>query len=102
MRFWATFVHIYAKLGQENILRIHFPADKVFEVRALAVWGRARYLSVTGALHNIQSLRVSGEETLCFFETWMPERETSPRSQTFQAGRLNHYTRAPPNVALKE
>ena len=38
-------------------------------IRALAVLGRARYLLVTGAPHNIESLRVSGKETFCFFET---------------------------------
>ena len=35
-----------------------------FEIQALAVLGRARYLSVTGATHNIQSSRVSGDETI--------------------------------------
>ena len=44
--------------GQENLLRIvrlmrlHFPPDTGFEIQALAVWGRARYLSVTEAPHN--------------------------------------------------
>ena len=28
-----------------------------------------RYLSVTEALHNIEYLRVSVEETFCFFDT---------------------------------
>ena len=37
-----------------------------FEIRALAVWGRARYLSATEALHNIESIRVGGEETFIF------------------------------------
>ena len=44
-----------------------------FEIRALAFWCRARYLSVTEAPHNIESLQVSEEETFCFFETWRPE-----------------------------
>ena len=30
------------------------------------------------------------EETFCFFENWIPERVTSPRSPTFQAGSFNH------------
>ena len=60
----------------------------------MAVWGWARYLSVTEAPPNIESLRVSGEETLCFFETWMPERGSDSRSPTFQAGSFNHYTMA--------
>ena len=33
-------------------LRCHCPPDTGFEIRALAVWGRARYLSVTEAPHN--------------------------------------------------
>ena len=58
-------------------------------LRALAVRGRARYLSVTEALYNIESLRVSGEETFCFFETRRPEWGSNPRSPTFQAGSFN-------------
>ena len=59
----------HAKLGQENLLRMvrwlrwHCPPDTVFEIRALAVWGRARYLSVTEAPHNTD---VDGEETFLF------------------------------------
>ena len=45
--------------------------------------------------HNIESLRVSGEQTFGFLETWMPERGSNPRSPTFQAGSFNHCTRAP-------
>ena len=60
-----------------------------FNIRALVVWGRARYLSVTEASPNTESLRVSGGKT--FFEIRMPERETNPRSQTFQAA----FTTAP-------
>ena len=33
-------------------LRWHCPPDTGFEIRALAVWGRARYLSVTEVPHN--------------------------------------------------
>ena len=40
-------------------LRWHCPPDTGFEIRALAVWGRARYLSVTEAPHNTD------------FHTWM-------------------------------
>ena len=59
------------------------------------VLGRARYFSVTEAPHNIEYLRVSGEETFCFFGTWMPKWGSNPRSPTFQAGSFNHCTRAP-------
>ena len=40
----------------------HCPPDTRFEILALVVWGRTRYFSVTEALHNIESLRVSGAE----------------------------------------
>ena len=53
MGFYASFVHC--------------PPDTGIEIRALAVWGQARYLSVTEASHHTESLRVSGEETFCFF-----------------------------------
>ena len=66
--------------------------DTWFEIRALAVWGRARYFSVTKAPHNIKCLRVSREESSCFFETWRPEWGSNPRSLTFQAGSFNHPT----------
>ena len=45
----------------------------------MVVQGRARYLLVTEAPHNIKSLRVSGEETFCFFEiqgqSWVRTRD---------------------------
>ena len=43
--------------------------DTGFEIRSVAVRGRARYLSVTEDPHNIKSLQMSGEDTFCFFET---------------------------------
>ena len=88
MGLYATIVHIWDKLGQERLLRMvrwmrwHCPPDKGFEIRALAVWSRARYVSVT------EALGVSGEETFCFFETWRPEWGSNPRSPTFQAANL--------------
>ena len=89
MGFYAIFVYTLAKLGQENLLRMvrwHCPPDTGFEIEALAVWGRARYFSVTEAPHNIASLRVSGEEQFCVFETWGPKWSSNPRSPTFQTG----------------
>ena len=47
-------------------MRWHFPPDTGFEIWALVVWSRARYLSVKEVPHNIDSLRVSWEETFCF------------------------------------
>ena len=51
-------------------MRWHCPPDTGIEIRALAVWGWTRYNSVSEAPHNIESLRVSGADTFCFFETW--------------------------------
>ena len=73
----------------------HCLPDTRLEIRTLAVWGRARYVSVTEAPHNIESLRVSVEEAFRFFKIWMPERVTNPQSATFQAGSFNHCTRDP-------
>ena len=64
----------------------HCPPDTGFEIRALEVWCEARYLSVTEASHIIESLRMSREETFCFFETWRSEWGSNPWSPTFQAG----------------
>ena len=67
-----------------------------FEIRALAVWDRARYLSVTEAPYNIASLWVNGKETFCLFLGNLKARVGStPRTTTFQAGSFNHCTRAP-------
>ena len=43
-------------------MRRHCPPDTGFEIRALAVWGRERYLSVTEAPRNIESLQMSGKK----------------------------------------
>ena len=45
-------------------MRWHCPPDTEFEIRALAVWGRARYLSATEAPHNSEffvSLKLEGQ-----------------------------------------
>ena len=57
MGLLAIFVHIilYAKLCQENILRMvswHCPPDTGLEIRALVVWGRARPLGNRGSPQN--------------------------------------------------
>ena len=63
----GVLVHLCAHIGwivprQENLMRMvrwmrwHSPPDIGCEIRALAVWGWAGYLSVTEAPHNIKSL----------------------------------------------
>ena len=46
-------------------LRWHCPPDTGFEIRSLAVWGRARYLSVMEAPHNTE------------FYTWMGKKKAA-------------------------
>ena len=52
-------------------IRWHCPTDTGFEIRALAVWGRTSYISVT--------LRVSGEKT--FFVSLKIEGHSGVRSR---------------------
>ena len=66
----------------------HCPPDTWFDIWALVVWGPARYLLDTEVPHNLESLRVSGEETFCFFETWRPDWGSSPRSPTSKQAAL--------------
>ena len=73
-------------------IRSHCPPDIVLEIRALAVWGRARYLSVMEdpVLHTI--LTSEWERKFCFSENWMPEWGTNPRSPDFSSRPLyNHF-----------
>ena len=44
------------------------PSDTELEIRALTVWGRARYLSVTKALHKIKSFQVWAGKKQFFFK----------------------------------
>ena len=74
-------------------LRWHCPPDTGFEIRALAVWGRARYLSVTEALHNTDFHTWMGEKHFCFFQTTETGNRT-PNSGVKGSG-ANHYPRAP-------
>ena len=74
-------------------LRWHCPPDTGFEIRALAVWGRARYLSVTEAPHNTNFHTWMGEKQFCFFQTAETGNRT-PDSGVKGSG-VNHYPRAP-------
>ena len=74
-------------------LRWHCPPDTGFEIRALAVWGRARYLSVTEAPHNTNFHTWMGKKQFCFFQTAETGNPT-PDSGVKGSG-ANHYPRAP-------
>ena len=70
-------------------MRWHCSPDTGFEIWALAVWGRARYLSVTEAPHNTDFHTWMGKKHFCFFQT----AETGNR--TPNSGVKNHYPRVP-------
>ena len=74
-------------------LRWHCPPDTGFEIRALAVWGRARYLSVTEAPHNTNFHTWMGKKQFCFFQIAETGNPT-PDSGVKGSG-ANHYPRAP-------
>ena len=74
-------------------LRWHCPPDTGFEIRALAVWGRARYLSVKEAPHNTNFHTWMGKKQICFFQTAEAGNRT-PDSGVKGSG-ANHYPRAP-------
>ena len=92
---YATFVHIQAKLGQENLpkmlrwMRWHCPPDTGFEIRALALWGRARYLSVTEAPHTWMRKKL--------FVSFKPPRPAiEPRTLAWKAAVLTTTLGPPP------
>ena len=72
----------------------HCPPDTGFEIRALAVWGRARYLSVTETPHNTDFHTWMGKKLFfCFFQT----AETGNRTPNsgVKGSDANHYPRTP-------
>ena len=74
-------------------LRWHCPPDTGFEIRALAVWGRARYLSVTEAPHNTDFHTWMWKKHFCFFQTAETGNRTS--NSGVKGSGANHHPRAP-------
>ena len=74
-------------------MRWHCPPDTGFEIQALEVWGRARYLSVTEAPHNTAFHTWMEKKHFCFFQT----AETGNRTpySGVKGSSANHYPRAP-------
>ena len=64
-----------------------------YRIRALAVWGLARYLSVTEAPHNTEFYEWMGKKLFGFFLTAETGKRT-PNSGVKSSG-ANHYPRAP-------
>ena len=77
----------------------HCPPDTGFEIRALAVWGRARYLSVTEAPHNTDFHTWMGKKHFCFFQTAETGNRT-PNSGVKGSG-ANYYPRVPARSSWK-
>ena len=77
-------------------LRWHCPPDTGFEIRAVAVWGRARYLLVTEVPHNTDFHTWMGKKLFNFFQTAETGNRT-PNSGVKGSG-ANHYPRAPAQV----
>ena len=83
-------------LCQENLLRIvrwmrwHCPPGTRFEILPLAVWGRAGYLSVTEAPHNIESLyEWAGKKHFVSLKLERrPKWGSNPRPPTFKQAAL--------------
>ena len=81
-------------------LRWHCPPDTGLEIRALAVWGRARYLSVTEAPHNTNFHTWMGKKQFCYFQTAETGNRT-PDSGVKGSG-ANHYPRTPAHFYARE
>ena len=74
-------------------VRWHCPPDTGFEIRALAVWVRARYLSVTEAPNNAEFYEWMQKKRFGFVQIDKTEKRT-PNSGLKVSG-ANHYPRAP-------
>ena len=72
-------------------VRWHCPPDTGFEIQTLAVWGRARYLPVTEALHNTEFYEWMEKKHFCFFQTAKTGKRT-PNSSVKGSG-ANYYPR---------
>ena len=75
-------------------LRWHCPPDTGFEIRALAVWGRARYISVTEAPHNTDFHTWMGKKHFLFPRP--PRPGTEPRTLAWKAAVLTTTLGPPP------
>ena len=74
-------------------MRWHCNSDTGFKIRAVAVWGRARYFSVTEAPHNTDFQTWMGKKHFYFFQA-AETGNRAPNSGVKGSG-ANHYPRAP-------
>ena len=80
-------------------LRWHCPPDTGFEIRALAVWGRARYLSVTKLPTILTFTRGWGRNNFVSFKP--PRPGTEARTLAWKAAVLTTTLGPPPLVWCK-
>ena len=73
-------------------MRWHCPQETGFEICAVAVCGRARYLSVTNVPYNIESLQVSGEK---HFVSLKLEGQSAVRTRDLRPSKQADFTTAP-------
>ena len=76
-------------------LRWHCPPDTGFEIRALAVWDRARYLAVTEAPHNTDFHTWMGKKHFLFLSN-RRDREPNPELWREKAAVLTTTLGPPP------
>ena len=80
-------------------LRWHCPPDTGFKIRALAVWGWARYLSVTEAPHNTDFNTWMGKKHFLFLSN---RRDREPNPELVKGSGANHYPRAPAPFYMRQ
>ena len=76
-------------------MRWRCPPDTGFEIRVLAVWGRARYHSVTEAPHNFEFHTWMGKKHFVSFKP--PRSGTEPRTLGWKAAVLTTTLGPPPS-----
>ena len=95
-------MHILAKLGQENLLRVvrrvrwHCPQDTGFKIQPLEICVRARYLSVTELHHNTEFYEWMGKKHSLFLSNRSLRPGNEPRTLAWKAAVLTT-TLAPPS-----
>ena len=93
-------VHIQAKLGQENILRMvrwHCPPDTGFEIQTLEVWGRARYTYRSRRSPTILSFTSGWGRNIFVVFSNRRDRETNNRTLAWKAAVLTTTLGPPPS-----
>ena len=94
---WGFQQH-WSEDGEMN--RMTLPSS--LKIRSLAVWGRARYLSVTKAPHNIESLQVStaGKKLLFLWNLNARRSQSGVRTRDFRLYKQVALSTTPVNTSI--